>query len=98
MFVAVELILLLWCVHTNMRTNMRRGQQQGKERLSIVSYSLLDLLQPRLPCTGGQISPAFTFLVVSLLPLCWSEAEDVVLQWAETVGSVSVGAVPVGLS
>lgn len=76
---------------------MRRGQQQGKERLTIGSYSLLDLLQP-LQCTGGQISSTFTFLVVSLLHRCWSEAEDVVLQWAETVGSVSVGAVPVGFS
>lgn len=77
---------------------MRRGQQQGKERLTIGSYSLLDLLQPHLQCTGGQISSTFTFLVVSLLHRCWSEAEDVVLQWAETVGSVSVGAVPVGFS
>lgn len=77
---------------------MRRGQQKGKRRLSIGSYSLLDLLQPHLQCTGGQISSTFTSLVVSLLHRCWSEAEDVVLQWTETVGSVSVGAVPVGFS
>lgn len=58
---------------------MQKGQQQGKERLSISSYSLLDLLQPHLQCTGGQISSTFTYLLVFLLHRCWSEAEDVVL-------------------
>lgn len=91
MFVGVKLTLLLWCVYTNMRINMQRRQQQGKERLSFGSYSLLDLLQPHLQCTAGQISSTFTFSVVSLLYLCWSEDEDVVLQWAETVGAVPVG-------
>lgn len=94
----VILLLLLWYVYTNVREKVWRAQQQGKEGLGIVTYSLLDMLEPHLQSTRRPISPTVTSFVVSLLHLCWSEAEGVVLQWAEAVGSVSIGAVPVRLS
>lgn len=97
-------MLLLWCVSMKQdkycpceecNNKAKRGQilSHGSTLIPLWTYCSLILKYtgrhkdgpPRLSCCVSAAS-------------CWSEAEDIVPERAETVGSVSISAVPVRFS